>query len=223
MSFAAKHSKKNMENDLLRFDKTKIITFIDCETLNLCLSFEQNLPWQIAMLKTVGGRTIDQQDYLIKWNTPLKISAEARKITRYPESDVENFGKNIKDVFPVVEEWLDSADYIVGHNILGFDLYLIKELYKMYNKKISHLVPKILDTNCLAKGIRYNIPKNPKETWMEYQYKLMHTRRKGIKTNLTALGKDYNIEHDYDNLHNATVDLDLNLKVWNKIKFQIDI
>ena len=96
-------------------------------------------------------------------------------------------------------------------------MYLLKGL------KVNHLVNKILDTNCLAKGIKYGIPKMPKESLLEYQYKLLHTYRKGIKTNLTALGKDYSIEHDYDNLHNAIVDLELNLKVWNKIKFQVEI
>jgi len=63
----------------------------------------------------------------------------------------------------------------------------------------------------------------PKESLIEYQYKLLHTYKKGIKTNLTALGKDYTIDHDYENLHNAIVDLELNLKVWNKIKFQVEI
>lgn len=49
------------------------------------------------------------------------------------------------------------------------------------------------------------------------------TVKKGVKTNLTALGKEYGIDHDYDNLHNALVDLDLNLKIWNKIKWQVEI
>ena len=96
-------------------------------------------------------------------------------------------------------------------------MYLLKGL------KSNHLVDKILDTNCLAKGIKYGIPKLQKESLVEYQYKLLHTYKKGIKTNLTALGKDYNIDHDYDNLHNAIIDLELNLKVWNKIKFQVEI
>ena len=71
-----------METDLLRFDKTKTLVFIDCETLNLCLNFCQNLPWQIAMLKTVGGKVTDSRDFLIKWDTKLKISEDARRITR---------------------------------------------------------------------------------------------------------------------------------------------
>jgi hypothetical protein len=37
------------------------------------------------------------------------------------------------------------------------------------------------------------------------------------------MGKYYNIKHDYDKLHNALVDLELNLKVWNKLKWEIDL
>jgi hypothetical protein len=212
-----------MENELLRFDKSKKLVFIDCETLNLCLNFCQNLPWQIAMLSTVGGKKVDERDFLVKWDTNLKISEDARRITRYPEELIRTTGKKFDDVFSTVRDWLECSDYIVGHNILGFDLYLIKEMYLLKGMRASHLVNKILDTNCLAKGIKYGIPKMPKESLVEYQYKLLHTYRKGIKTNLTSLGKDYNIEHDYENLHNAIVDLELNLKVWNKIKFQVEI
>lgn len=212
-----------MENELLRFDKEKTYVFIDCETLNLCLNFCQNLPWQVAMIKAVAGKKTDERDFLIKWDTNLKISEDAKRITRYPEELVKTTGKKFDDVFPTIEEWLETSDYILGHNILGFDTYLIKEMYLLKNKRIHHLMNKMIDTNCLAKGIKYGIKKMPKESWVEYQYKLSHTYRKGIKTSLSSLGKDYNIEHDYDNLHNAIVDLELNLKVWNKIKFQIDI
>ena len=51
----------------------------------------------------------------------------------------------------------------------------------------------------------------------------MSKRVKGVRTNLTALGKEYNISHDYEKLHDALVDLELNLKVWNKLKWEIDL
>lgn len=207
----------------MRFDKSKRLIFIDCETLNLCLNFCQNLPWQVAMLDTVGGKKIDEKDFLIKWKTNLKISEDARRITRYPEELIEATGKQFDDVFDIISDWLDNSDHIIGHNVLGFDIYLIKEMYLSKGRNIKHLVNKFIDTNCLAKGIKYGIPKMPKESLIEYQYKMLHTYKRGIKTNLTTLGKDYSIEHDYDNLHNAIVDLELNLKVWNKIKFQIDV
>jgi len=37
------------------------------------------------------------------------------------------------------------------------------------------------------------------------------------------LGKENGIEHDYESLHDAINDLDLNLKVWNKLKWQIEV
>ena len=214
---------KNMENELLRFDKKSTFVFIDCETLNLCLNFCQNLPWQVSMIKTVGGKKVDEKDLLIKWDTKLKISEDAKRITRYSQEKVDRLGKTFDAVFPCIEEWLDSCDYIVGHNILGFDIYLIKEMYLLKNKRIDHLIEKIIDTNCIAKGVKFPVDKMPNEDLIDYQYKLLHTRRKGVKTNQAALGKEYKIEHDYEKLHDAIVDLELNLKLWNKLKFQIDI
>lgn len=223
MSFALNRSRKNMENDLLRFDKKSSFVFIDCETFNLCLNFCQNLPWQVSMIKAVNGKKVDEKDLFIKWDTNLKISKEAKRITRYDPVKVQKLSRSFDEVFPIISEWLDSSDYIVGHNILGFDIYLIKEMYLLKNRRIDHLVEKIIDTNCIAKGIKFPVEKLPEEGLMDYQYKLLHTRRKGVKTNQTALGKEYKIEHDYDRLHDAIVDLELNLKIWNKLKYQIDI
>ena len=103
-----------MENELLRFDKSKKLVFIDCETLNLCLNFCQNLPWQIGMLSTIGGKKVDERDFLIKWDTSLKISEEARIKTRYPEELIRTTGKKFDDVFDTISDWLDNSDYKIG-------------------------------------------------------------------------------------------------------------
>jgi hypothetical protein len=86
-----------------------------------------------------------------------------------------------------------------------------------------HLINKFIDTNAIARGIKYNIPYNPKESLIEYQYKIYHTKRKNVRSSLTVLGKENGIEHDYEKLHDAINDLDLNLKVWNKLKWQIEV
>jgi hypothetical protein len=75
----------------------------------------------------------------------------------------------------------------------------------------------------MARGSKYNIPYKKDENLLEYQYKIYHTKRKDVKSSLTFLGKENNIEHDYEKLHDAINDLDLNLKVWNKLKWQIEI
>jgi len=212
-----------MDEHLLRFRKDKKLVFIDCETYNLCLSFCHNVAWQISMISTDGTYKKDERDFYIKWDTPFKISDDAKRITRYDESFVNKNGKEPKDVFPIIKKWLDGADYIVGHNIIGFDIYLIKEMYKMFGEDYKHLVPKLIDTNCIARGVKMEIPYKPEEDFTEYQYRIVNTRRKGIRSSLTLLGKEFNIEHDYDKLHNAIVDLELNLKVWNKLKYALEL
>ena len=212
-----------MDAHLLRFRKDKKLVFIDCETYNLCLSFCHNVAWQISMISTDGTYKKDERDFYIKWDTPFKISDDAKRITRYNESFVNKNGKEPKDVFPIIKKWLDGADYIVGHNIIGFDIYLIKEMYKMFGEDYKHLVPKLIDTNCIARGVKMEIPYKPEEDFTEYQYRIVNTRRKGVRSSLTALGKEFNIDHDYDKLHNAIVDLELNLKVWNKLKSALEL
>ena len=128
-----------------------------------------------------------------------------------------------EEVLPTIMDWLDNADYIVGHNILGFDIYLIKGFYEFMGKDYNHLTERVVDTNAIARGIKYGIPYNRKENFLAYQYKIMNTRKKGVKSNLTFLGKEFEIEHNYDLLHDALVDLRLNLKIWNKLKWQVDI
>jgi len=176
------------------------------------------------MIKAVDGKKIAEKDFYIKWDTELKIGEEAARITRYSQKKMDERGIPPEEAFPTIKDWLDNADYIVAHNMLGFDLYLIKDLYEENNLDYKHLMPKIIDTNSLARGIKMGIPfRENQDSLIEYQYRMTNTRKKGVRTNLTALGKEFEIGHDYDKLHDAIVDLELNLKVWNKLKWQIEI
>ena len=65
-----------MDEHLLRFDKTKTLVFVDCETLNLCLNFCHNIPWQVAMLKCQGDNIIDGKDAYLKWQSYLYAIVE---------------------------------------------------------------------------------------------------------------------------------------------------
>ena len=38
---------------------------------------------------------------------------------------------------------------VLGHNILGFDIYLIKFMYESQGLSYQHLMEKTLDTMCL--------------------------------------------------------------------------
>ena len=212
-----------MDEHLLRFDKKKTLVFIDCETLNLCLNKCHNLPWQVSMIKLQGEKELGFKDFYIKWDTHLKISEGAARITRYSQTKMDKKGIAPEEAFPTIQDWLDNCDYIVGHNVLGFDIYLIKDLYEKHGADWKHLTSKFIDTNCLARGIKIGPEYRQGDDLTAWQYRMYHTRKKGVRTNLTALGKEYDIDHDYDKLHDALVDLQLNIKVWNKLKWQLDI
>jgi DNA polymerase III epsilon subunit-like protein len=176
------------------------------------------------MIKVVNGKKVDERNFIIKHDRDLHVGVIAARITRFTTKMHEEKSVQFEEVFPTIKEWLDSADYILGHNILGFDIYLIKGMYEKCGLDYSHLTDKVLDTMALVRGIKLNIEHKPEsESILEYQYKLLHTRRKGVKTNLQAVSKEYGIEHNYEMLHDAIVDLELNLKLWNKMLYQLSI
>ena len=212
-----------MDEHLLRFDKDKSIVFIDCETLNLCLNNCHNLPWQISMVRVKGDKIIAEKDYHVRWDSKLEISEEAARITRFNPSKLKKLGLPPEEVLPTIIDWLDSADYVAGHNLLGFDIYLIKDFYRHMGCDYAHLMPKIIDTLSIARGVKSGLRFKPDEPFLAYQYRMASFRQKGLKASLVALGKEYEIKHDYHNLHDALTDLKLNVKIWNKLKWQIDI
>jgi len=212
-----------MNEHLLRFDKDKVYTFIDCETENLCLNSYHNLPWQIDMIKVKGEEILDSKDYYLKWDRELHVSKEAARITRFSTKTHKEKALPYQEIFPTIKDWLEGADYIVGHNLLGFDIYLIRDFYKKMGEDYRPLMPKILDTLAIARGLKSGELYNSEKNFLEYQYKMINYIRKGMRTSLSALGKENDIDHDYDNLHDALVDLELNLKVWNHLKWKAEI
>jgi DNA polymerase III epsilon subunit-like protein len=220
-----------MDNHLIRFQKKKFL-FLDFETFNVCLSDEFNLPWQVAtiLVETVEdnkGRIINRergrQDLYLKWDTDLKISKEAKIITKYSDSKFKKRCIPEGEAFEIIYSLVEQADYLVGHNFLGFDIYLLRNWYRKHGKNYDNLPHKTLDTFAMAKSVALNHPyKNNECSLLEFQMKMIGIRKKGIKTSLGALGKSNQIEHDYSKLHDALVDLELNVKVWDKLKYQID-
>lgn len=216
-----------MQNNLLRFDTTSTFTFFDFETFNLNLNFCHNLPWELAMGKVKNGQLIEHVRYLIKWDTKLKISDDTAKITGYSQSSMNKDGVPPEKVFPVFSDWINSADYICGHNILNFDIYLLFEWYKLNNCNPSKLVTKCIDTNAIYKGYKLQIPfinknNSPSELTF-YQQKMLGIRQRGLKSSLQHVGKELGVEHNYETLHQALSDIQLNIKIWDKLKYLVEI
>ena len=225
MNFALKAGKTidNMDEHLLRFKDDTTYVFIDCETENLCLSRTNNLPWQIAMIKVEGGKKIAEKNFHVKWERDLNVGKEAARITRFSPTKYKEKALPHEEVFPTIKDWLDNCDYIVGHNILGFDIYLIRDYYRVMREDYTHLMEKIIDTNCVARGLKLGLPYKRDESFLTYQYKILHTRKRGVRSSLKVVGKEYDIKFDENKLHEALYDLELNVNVWNKMKWHIEI
>ena len=205
---------------------------MDFETFNVCLSDKFNLPWQVAtiLIETIEndkGQIKNQergrQDLYLKWDTDLKISKEAKRITKYSDAKFKKRCIPEEEAFQTVYDLVENCDYLVGHNFLGFDIYLLRNWYRKYGKNYDNLPYKTLDTFAMAKAIALGHGYKSSEcSLLDFQMKMISIRKKGLRTSLGALGKSNNIEHNYDNLHDALVDLELNIKVWDKLKYQID-
>ena len=212
-----------MDEHLLRFDKSKKYLFLDCETHNLCLNKVSNLPWQIAFIEMEGDKVVRKNDCYIKWGPEYEVSQDAKRITKFDQSKYERLAKETLEVEQRLTEAIKNADYIIGHNLVGFDLYLLRSFYQSVNKNWDFFSDKIIDTLALAKAIKLNITIPEGSDMQLFNYKMVNKRLKNMKTNLQALGKEFSIQHDYENLHDAICDLELNIKVWNKIKWMINV
>lgn len=214
-----------MDEHLLRFKKDVKFALIDVETFNLGLNFQTNRPWQIAVIMAQGDFIVRELDVMIKWDDcKFSIGSEAAKITRFNQQAFDAAAISPEDAFKQFWPMLQEADYVVMHNGLRFDIYLLKGFAECMKADWSFLLPKVIDTRAIAQGIKLGRPYQPKEdVLIDYMYRMASDRTKGVKTSLTTLGKEYGIEHDYENLHNALCDLQLNLKVWNKIKHQTEL
>lgn len=215
-----------MDGHLLRYNKNVTYALLDLETFNLCLHFCHNRPWQVGLLEVKGDVITGSHDIRVQWKKDaphLSIGEGAAIITRFNQAAHDAVAIDPRDAFKQFWPILESVDYIIMHNGLRFDLYLLKGYAEFMGVPWKFLVPKIIDTKAVAQGIKLGIPYQPKDNFLAYQYRMANDHTKGIKTSLSTLAKEFGIPFDEFKLHDATYDLELNLKVWNKLKYQIEI
>lgn len=202
------------------------LCFVDYETSNLCLNETNNQPWQAAYILVKGKKIIARDSHFINWgDRRIPVSKEAAIITRYDERQVIKEGISPKEAFEKMVSNFNQADRIIGHNILGFDVY-IANILALGNKKAIPFgtnIHKVIDTLALAKasaaGEQYE-ESVPLIAWMYQQY---HTRRKG-RFSQEALSKSMSIEYDSARAHDALFDLEyLNIPIFNQLIYKTKI
>lgn len=205
---------------LHRFKKDQKYVVFDAETesLNLVLS----RPWQLSyLICDNSGTVLKSFDRFI--DVPdLQVSKDAARITGFNRENFDRLKESPKKIWDDFKKFLfDPQYYLVGHNILNFDIYQLKQLAEIAGEKINYQswLDRCIDTNALAKAVKKSIPvegKNDQEK-LEWQFKLIRTRFRAVKSSLSVMCKYYDIPFDATRLHDGLYDISLNAKVFSKL------
>lgn len=206
---------------LLRYsDKTFIC--LDCETESLNLFYSR--PWEIAWIVARKDEILEKFCYLIKW-PDFKISEDAARITKFNEDEYQRNAKSPKEVYSILSKYLyDPKISIVGHNLLGFDVYQLASLQRAVGAKVDYsYVNRLYDSFALAKAIKLDGKLQKDENLLAFQYRYLNFVKKGLKTSLATLAKEYELVNEDGGFHRALYDVEVNYKIFRKMLWQIEI
>jgi hypothetical protein len=122
------------------------------------------------------------------------------------------------------EKALYGNNIVLGHNILGYDIYILGVWLRKMGVRISYenFIGELLDTNILAKAIAKG-DKNPDNELLAWQMRYLHFRERGLKTNQKHLLQHYNIDFDEKKLHDALYDIEKNFEIFQKQIWELEI
>jgi DNA polymerase III epsilon subunit-like protein len=213
-----------MNENLLRFNKKQKYIFFDFETCCLNLNSLDNKPWQLGYIVIEDGEVVLKKDCWILWDD-LKMTPAAAKMTGWTESKYEKLAKPADKILEEFEKYLYNDAYInVGHNILGFDIYIHGIYRRCLNKKVDYsYIERSIDTLCLAKAIKNEIKFNKDDNFFDWQYRLNNMHDRKSKKRLIDLCKHYDIKIDESRLHDAMYDIEQNYEVFKKMLWEVNI
>jgi len=212
-----------MKENLLRFKQNQKYIVFDYETCDLNLASEENKPWQLSFIVADSKKTYDKQDFYLKWDN-LKVSEDAARITGFSRKVYDKKAVCPKQALDHFEKYLYDKNIIpLGHNVLGFDVYIHRIHRKLCGKKSDFsYIDRIIDTNCLAKAASEKI-KNTSGNRLAWQYSLNNYIKRGLKTSLQQCAKKYAIPFDPSKLHNALYDIEINYEVFKKQLWEVEV
>lgn len=213
-----------MNENLLRFKKNQNYLFFDFETCCLNLGSLDNKPWQLGFIVINNGKIVKKKDYWIRWSD-LKMSEAAAKMTGWTQVMYDKKAEDAKGILAEFEHYLYDESYInVGHNILGFDIYIHGIFRRCLGKKPDYsYIQRSIDTLCLAKAIKNEIKFSKNDNFFNWQYRLNNMMDRKTKKRLIDLCKDYDIKIDPDKLHDAMYDIEQNYEVFKKMLWEVEI
>ena len=213
-----------MKENLLRFNKNQKYLFFDFETCCLNLGSLDNKPWQLGYMTIENGEITLKKDCWLHWDD-LKRSKTAAKMTGWTEKEYKDKARDPLSALNDFEKLLYDKSYInVGHNILGFDIYI----YGIYRRCLGKIpdysyIDRSIDTLCLAKAIKNDIKRCTDSDFFSWQYKLCNMIDRKSKKKLMDLCKDYDISIDESRLHDALYDIEQNYEVFKKMIWEVEV
>jgi len=101
-----------------------ILLAFDLETTGL--DFVKDRPIEVgAILYSTGQqKCLESQGFLVKTTVP--ISAEITKLTGITQQAVNKYGYDSDASFSIVQDMLNQADAIIGHNVVRFDKRMLE-------------------------------------------------------------------------------------------------
>lgn len=202
-------------------DQKYCIFDFETESLNL---LADNKPWSIGYLIYQNGKILKRVHKYIKWKN-INVSKGAAQITGFDINKYHSLSEDANIVLDEFEQYLNDPNIIsIAHNAVNFDIYVLKIWREELGRENDYAyLDCLIDTNSTAKAIKKGIKQIKPEERKMMMFRFANYIEKGMKTNLTALGKEYNIHVDYEKLHDALRDIELTLKIFEKIKWQIEI
>jgi DNA polymerase III epsilon subunit-like protein len=209
-------------NSLLRFKKNQRYVLFDFETEGLNLVSSR--PWQLAWLVAEGEKIVAEHDRFLSFDD-LRVSEAAAAITGFNE---QAYRSKAEDPAKVVRDFLNDImredTLILGHNILGFDVYILNSLCNSLGIELDpSYIDRCVDTLSLAKAIHLNLEYNNNTSLIEWQYKLCNLHKRGLKVSMQKLLEKYDIYHTEGMLHNAVYDINMNFKIFRKQLWEIEV
>ena len=210
-----------MNEELLRFNKDATFLVMDFETTGLNLFLSK--PWQFACVMGKGGKIFEKHNIFIHWDS-LNMEKGAEIATRFDMGAWADKAIPTKEAFKTINEKFEEADYIGGHNLLGYDANIYYSSCERIGVTPYPIHTKILDTLSFGKGIKLETPYRKGEDVMAYQLRMASiiVRKRGFAT-LSAFADYYDIKFDPDKLHDALEDVSLNYKVLMKMIWDIEL
>lgn len=208
-------------SDLLRYQDNQRYNVSDVETNGLNL--RSSLPWQLSYAVGTIKNTEKIVTRYIHW-PDFKMSDEAARVTRFDMSVYKQRAEDPEAVLKDYEEILfDSATRFTGHNILGFDSYIIHQ-WRMRLGRTSDwsFLKNCIDTNLLMKAMQKGWQPD-RNNLLAWQYKMLDHREKGLKSSLGFACRHFGIDYNEQKAHDAGYDVEVNTKVLAKLIWSVEI